>query len=95
MIALDECVSAHVAMTQREHVRLVWHSPSKVLERVRPVSWTCWCRATVYELCVGGGRGFLRRTIQLDGGHEIRETLPVSISEAGVIWTVLLSGRAR
>lgn len=97
MIALEECVSPHVAMLQRDHVRLVWRSPCRavVLERVRPVAWTCWCRATVYELCVGGGRAFLRRTVQLDGKHEIHETSCMPISEARVTWTALLSGRTR
>ncbi|MFF5206495.1 hypothetical protein [Streptosporangium sp. NPDC000396] len=82
-------------MLQRNHVRLVWRRPYSVLERTRSVAWTCFCRATVYELYEGGGRAFLRRTVQLDGGHEIRETSLLPISEARVIWTALLSGRAR
>lgn len=95
MIALDECVSPHVAMAQRNHVRLDWRVPYRTVERVRPTSWTCHCRATVYELCEGGGQGFIRRTVQLVGGHEVHETPRWPVGEVGVIWTALLSGRAR
>ncbi|MDP9864899.1 MULTISPECIES: hypothetical protein [Streptosporangium] len=95
MIALDECVSPHVAMLQRVHVRLVWQRPYPSLERARPVAWTCWCRATVYELCAGGGRAFLRRTVQLDRGPDIHETSLMPLSEARATWTALLSGSAR
>ena len=96
MIALgDVCAGAHVAMLQRDHVRLAWHSPSTPLERARSVAWTCSCRATIYELCMGGGRAFLRQTIQLDGRPQVRETPLMPISEARETWTALLSGRAR
>ncbi|MDP9840961.1 hypothetical protein J2853_000172 [Streptosporangium lutulentum] len=95
MILLDECLSPHVVMPQRDHIRLDWREPYPTLERARSVAWTCWCRATVYELCEGGGRAFVRRTIQLDSGHRIQETLPRPINEARVIWTALLSGSAR
>lgn len=82
-------------MAQHDHTRLEWRRPYLVLERVRSVTWTCFCRATVYELCEGGGRAFIRRTVQLDGGHEIYESSVCSIHEARAIWTALLSGRAR
>jgi hypothetical protein len=95
MIAIDECVSPHVAMAQRDHMRLEWQRPYRVLGRARSVAWTCFCRATVYELCEGGGRAFIRRTIQLDSKHEIHETSLLPINEARVIWTALLSGGAR
>ncbi|GGK77868.1 hypothetical protein Ppa06_41940 [Planomonospora parontospora subsp. parontospora] len=75
MIVLeDKCFSPHVAMAQRDHIRLDWRMPYRTVERVRPVAWTCICRATVYELCQGGGQAFIRRTVQLDGAPEARET---------------------
>ncbi|MFI7052461.1 hypothetical protein ACIBLB_10440 [Streptosporangium canum] len=95
MTLVGECLSPHVAMAQRDHIRLEWRMPYRVLERTRQVSWTCCCRATVYELCEGGGQAFLRRTVQLDGKPTVHETSPCSISEARVIWAALLSGRAR
>lgn len=95
MILLDECLSPHVVMPQRDHIRLDWRKPYPTLERARPVAWTCWCRATVYELCEGGGRAFVRRTLQLDDGHQVYETSTWSISEARAIWAALLSGSAR
>ena len=94
MIVIDECVSPHVAIAQRDHIRLEWQEPHRMLERARPVAWTCFCRATVYELCEGCGRAFLRRTVQRDGRHEIHEIFPSPISEARETWTALLSGRA-
>ncbi len=92
---LDECLSPHVAMPQRDHLRLDWREPYPALERTPSVARTCWCRATVYELCEGAGRAFVRRTIQLDSGHQVQETLPRPIDEARVIWMALLSGPAR
>lgn len=95
MITLDECLSPHVVMAQRDHARLEWRKLYPVLARVRPVAWTCFCRATVYELCEGGGRAFIRRIIQLDDDNEVRETSVSSIHETRAIWAALLSGRAR
>ncbi len=96
MIALEgECLSPHVAMARRGHIRLDWRTPSRTLERIRPMAWTCVCRATVYELCQGGGQAFIRRTVQLDGTPEIHETPRWPANEARVIWAALLSGRAR
>lgn len=95
MLPLDECLSPHVAMAQRDHVRLDWREPHRALERVRSRRWTCACRATVYELCEGGGQAFIRRTLQLETGHQIHETHRWSIAEARAAWTELLSGRAR
>ncbi|MEV6862720.1 hypothetical protein AB0M44_17195 [Streptosporangium subroseum] len=90
-------MSPHVAMVQRDHVRLKWRQlyPEPVLKRARSTIWTCLCRATVYELYEGGGRAFLRRTVQLDRKHEVHETSIYSISEARAIWMGLLSGRVR
>ncbi|MET8049447.1 hypothetical protein ABZU75_17800 [Streptosporangium sp. NPDC005286] len=94
-MVLETCVSPHLGMAQRDHVRLDWHKPHHTLERVRPVAWTCVCRATVYELCEGGGRAFIRRTTQLDSGHQVDESHRWSIAEARATWTALLSGKAR
>ncbi len=95
MTMLETCVSPHLGMAQHGHVRLDWHAPERVLERVRPVAWTCGCRATVYELFQGGGQGFIRRTLQLDDGHQVDESHRWSIAKARVTWTALLSGKAR
>ncbi|GAA4226486.1 hypothetical protein FHR32_005876 [Streptosporangium album] len=92
---LEECLSPHVAMAQRDHARLERRDPYRTPDRIRPVNWTCVCHATVYELCQGGGQAFIRRTVQLDRKHEIHETSRWSLAEARVIWTALLSGRAR
>lgn len=95
MILLDECLSPHVPMPQRDHIRLNWQPPYLALERARSVAWTCWCRATVYELYEGAGRAFLRRTLQLDDGHQVHETSIWSISKARATWMALLSGGVR
>ncbi|GAA3448168.1 hypothetical protein [Planomonospora venezuelensis] len=89
------CVSPHVAMAQRDHLHLDWCEPYPALTRARAVAWTCACRATVYELHTGAGRGFIRRTVQLDGRPQIHHTPPWPAAEALVIWTALLSGHAR
>lgn len=95
MTLLGECLSPHVATPQRDHIRLDWRRPYPALTRTRSVAWTCECRVMIYELCEGGGRVFLRRTVQLDGGPQVHETPAWPISEARVVWTALLSGRAR
>jgi hypothetical protein len=95
MLSLDDCVSPHVAMAQRDHVRLEWREPYPVLDRARPVAWTCTCRALVYELCAGAGQGFIRKTVQDERGHRIQHTRLWPIKEAWAVWAGVLSGRAR
>ncbi|MFD1536855.1 hypothetical protein [Nonomuraea guangzhouensis] len=92
---LDECLSPHVAMVQRDHVRLEWRTPYPVLARARVVAWTCFCRTTVYELCESAGQAYIRRTVQFGREHEVHETSIRPINETRAIWTGLLSGRAR
>ncbi|MEU7862844.1 hypothetical protein [Nonomuraea sp. NPDC049141] len=94
MMSLEECLSPHVAMTQRDHTRLKWSKPYRTSDRIRPVDWTCACRATVYELCEGRGQAFIRRIVQFDRKQEIHETSRWSLAEARVIWAALLSGSA-
>lgn len=91
----EECPAPHVAMAQRGHAVLDWSAPHHMLERVRPVTWTCVCRATVYELCHGGGQAFIRKTVQLDGAPVVEETSRWPIGWARLVWANLLSGRAR
>ncbi len=89
------CMSPHVAPLQRDHMRLVWHSPLRGEQRVRVIAWTCDCRATVYELCHAGGVGYVRRTVQLEGAPEVHETYRWSFREADGVWTALLGGQVR
>jgi hypothetical protein len=95
MSVQQECVSPHVAMAQNGHARLDWSAPHHTIERARPVAWTCPCRATVYELCQGGGRAFIRRTVQLDGAPVMHETPCWSIGWTQLVWANLLCGGAR
>ncbi|GII04233.1 hypothetical protein Pta02_62410 [Planobispora takensis] len=94
---LDDCtgVSPHVSTAQRDHVRLEWRTPYPALERARPVAWTCVCRSVIYELRVGAGQGFIRRTVQLDGGHQVLESRSWLQREAWAVWADLLAGRVR
>ncbi|MBB6345162.1 hypothetical protein FHU36_001671 [Nonomuraea muscovyensis] len=93
--ALDRCLSPHVAMPQSSHVRLEWYPSGLRLHRTRVIAWTCHCRATVYELCSGGGQAFVRRILQLEDGHEIQETAPSPLKEDWALWMALLSEAAR
>ncbi|GAA3472070.1 hypothetical protein [Nonomuraea roseola] len=95
MIVLADCLSPHVAMAKADHMRLAWQQPYPGEGRVRVLSWTCTCRATVYELCQSGGVAYIRRMLQLDGAPEIHETFRWSLSEARTVWAALLSGQAR
>ncbi|AWS40193.1 hypothetical protein [Streptosporangium sp. 'caverna'] len=95
MIELKGCLSPHVSMAQRDHTRLAWLASDKGVTRLRVITWTCQCRATLYELCQAGGQGFIRRTLQLDGSPEVHETYRWPIRQASDIWRALLSGEAR
>lgn len=95
MISLDECLSPHVAMPQRNHDQVEWLTPYPVLELARPVEWTCPCRATVYELWASGGQAFIRRTVQLEGHPKVHESRVMPMREARVTWMNILTGRAR
>ncbi|WP_343950083.1 hypothetical protein [Nonomuraea longicatena] len=72
-----------------------WHAVRSGRHRVRVVAWTCSCRATVYELCVSGGRAFIRRTVQAEPVAVISETAWGVPREAWEIWAALLAGGVR
>ncbi|GAA4187316.1 hypothetical protein GCM10022252_20620 [Streptosporangium oxazolinicum] len=95
MIELTGCLSPHVPTPQKGHTRLVWLTPDRGTARLRVITWTCYCRATLYELCQAGGQGFIRRTLQLEGSPAIHETYRWPIRQASDIWRALLSGEAR
>ncbi|MEU4226018.1 hypothetical protein AB0F17_17115 [Nonomuraea sp. NPDC026600] len=94
-LALGECASRHVRTLRRDHLRVEWALPLGALERLRPLAWTCACRATVYELCSSGSKGLIRRTVQHSDGHVVHETQPMSINDAWTLWAALLDGTAR
>lgn len=95
MIPNVGCLSPHVARARDDCLRLEWHPPYPVLQRARPVVWTCHCRATVYELLLSAGRGFIRRTVQREQGNEVHETPCWHHRQAWAMWMALLSGEAR
>ena len=95
MTRAEQCLSPHVGMAQPDHVRLEWRKPYRTPDRVRPMAWTCTCRATFYELCSGGGQAFIRRSVQLDGNVTVHESPRWPVNEARTIWMALLSGGVR
>ena len=80
---------------QQDHMQLVWHPPFCGVSRVRVLAWTCECRATFYELCQAGGQSFIRRTLQCEPQHEIKETFRWPLRQAHGVWASLLCGEAR
>lgn len=94
-IAIGQCASRHVRTLRKDHQRIEWAPPCDALERPRPLAWTCSCKATVYELCSSGARGFIRRTVQHHSGHVVHETHTMSINDAWTLWAALLDGAAR
>ncbi len=95
MTNLDECLSPHVAAMRRGSGRLRWYAVDPYARRVRVVDWTCACRATVYELCVAGGRAFVRRTVQGEPVAQVHETDWASLGQTREIWGALLAGYVR
>ncbi len=95
MTRAEPCLSPYVGMAQRDHVRLEWRKPYRTPDRVRPMAWTCACRATFYELCAGGGQAFIRRTVQFDGNVTVHESPRWPVNEARTVWMALLSGGVR
>jgi hypothetical protein len=98
MIALrnvtGDCVSPHIAPLRKNHVKITWFESPRPA-RSRPVKWTCECRATIYELHHVAGRGFIRRTLQADTGHQFHESHRWPIDEANMWWVRLIAGTAR
>ncbi|MFI6294939.1 hypothetical protein ACIBEJ_25340 [Nonomuraea sp. NPDC050790] len=95
MISLDECLSPHVAAKQRGSGRLRWYALDPYGRRVRVADWTCACQATVYELCLAGGRAFIRRTVQGEPVARMHETDWGSLGETRETWAALLAGYVR
>lgn len=95
MIRLGKYVSTYGAVARRDHAWLGWGHPNQMLEQVRPVVWTCVCRATDYGRCEGGGWAFVQRNVELDGRSRMPEIRRWLSTETRVIWMALLSGRTR
>ncbi|WP_157248842.1 hypothetical protein [Nonomuraea typhae] len=95
LINLDECLSPHVTAVRRGSGRLRWNVVDPYGRPVRVIEWTCACRATVYELCLAGGRAFIRRTVQGEPVAKTHETDWASLRQTREIWGALLAGYVR
>ncbi|MFC4006170.1 hypothetical protein ACFOY2_02980 [Nonomuraea purpurea] len=61
---------------------------------IRVRTHTCDCSPTVYELCVAGGLGHIRRTERTAKGNRVSESPWLRDAEAKRLWNVLLEGGA-
>ena len=92
----EEYHGPHVEMRQPACQEIEWRQVKQPVGRVRVISHTCECRATVYELCGLGGGYFVRRTIRGPrGGVQVAESPAVNAGRAGALWFAVLRGRAR
>jgi hypothetical protein len=72
-----------------------WRRIPPPRDRVRVLSHTCECLATLYELCGLRGAYFVRRTTRGPGGDEVAESPRLIAGQAGDLWFRLLRGHAR
>ncbi len=92
---LMEYHGIHVAPLQAKHERLDWRMPAARAARVRVRLHTCECKATLYELCQGGGLMFVRRTVRRSDGPVVHETEWLRTALMERLWQRILLGEAR
>lgn len=80
-------------------MRLEWVSPYEGNVPIRVWQGTCSCRQPVYELCLSGGRAFIRKTTTVVAGEmravSVRESPRWGVKYARETWAELLAGHAR
>ncbi|WP_433214852.1 hypothetical protein [Microtetraspora malaysiensis] len=84
-----------MAPLQATHEKLAWRAPTARAARVRVRLHTCECKATLYELCQGGGLMFVRWTVRRADGHVVRETEWLRAALMERLWQRILLGEAR
>jgi hypothetical protein len=91
----EDAHGPHVAMRRAGFEPLHWRPFRDDGGRVRVISHTCECLATLYELCGAGGACFIRRTVRGPSGDMSSESPRVDLGRTEERWFRLLRGRAR
>lgn len=76
------------------HGAIEWSGPTARCKSVRVRGHTCECLPTVYELCVAGGLGHIRRTERSSKGDRVSESPWLREAEVKHLWRNLLEGDA-
>lgn len=72
-----------------------WLGEPRRFDRVRVSAHTCWCKATMYELCHAGGLAFVRRTLQREPHLVVSDSHPMLSREADDLWQMIITGEAK
>ncbi|MBB5778984.1 hypothetical protein HD596_005740 [Nonomuraea jabiensis] len=92
---MEEFHGLHVKQLREGHVAIDWSGPMGRFKSVRVRGYTCDCLPTVYELCVAGGLGHIRRTERSSKGDRVSESPWLRDAEVKHLWHNLLEGHAR
>lgn len=84
----------HVASPQRGYQTLTWRAPTARCDRDRVRQHTCWCRMVTYELCMGGGLLYIRRTYSQGGKTSVQESDRWRAAVGEDTWRLLMCGQA-
>lgn len=94
-MTMEEFHGPHMKPLKEAYVAIDWSSPMTRCKSVRVRCHTCECLPTVYELCVAGGLGHIRRTERSSKGDRVSESPWLRDAEVKHLWHNLLEGQAR
>ncbi|GAA3112874.1 hypothetical protein GCM10020001_034850 [Nonomuraea salmonea] len=92
--AFGEYHGAHFGPSRADAVPVQWERKRKRASSVRVRAHTCDCSPVVFEQCVAGGLGFVRRYDRTGPATVVMDSPWVRVSEAQLLWQKLMAGEA-
>ncbi|MEU8141631.1 hypothetical protein [Nonomuraea sp. NPDC048901] len=92
---MEEFHGPHLKPLRKGYTAIDWSDSVARSNFVRVRSHTCECLITVYEFCVAGGLGHIRRTERSSEGIRLSESPWLRVADAKRLWERLLQGHAQ
>jgi hypothetical protein len=93
--AFGEYHGLHPVRPRPDAVLVRWGRSQKRANKVRVRAHTCACLPVVFEQCVAGGLGFVRRYDRVGSETVVVDSPWVNVPELQLLWQQLLVGEAK
>ncbi len=85
----------HPASPRPDAVPVRWSPVKRRPDRARVRGYTCECLSLVFEQCIAGGQGFIRRHDRSVFPWAIAESPRLRVVDAMALWRQLMNGEAK
>ncbi|MBF8186258.1 hypothetical protein ITP53_10970 [Nonomuraea sp. K274] len=95
MAEFDGYHGMHPASPHADATVVQWATTQRRPDRVRVRAYTCECLALVFEQCLAGGLGFVRRYDRSVWPVAVVDSPWVKVRDAETLWARIMRGEAR